>query len=323
MTTALVLHQGAESSLDFFLHSAFQERSWRALLMDTRHRPPLALSSQLMEAQVVVLVRYWPKGWGWRGLLRKAKQRGLHCIYWMDDDLLDQSGFSVLPRKYAAKLRRLAFNRRAAILSWCQELWVSSPTLAERYVSLRPKLIPLRPQAKVVEQVKGFTIGYHGTASHRQELLWLFPLIAQVQAQFSHTLIEIYGDDEVRSAYSGIPRVRVQHPVPWERYCQLTAGQQLDLMLCPLLDNPFNGARSAVKFFDAARLGAAGLYSNRRPYASFVRHGIDGLLIGDDPCQWLEAIGHLLSHPEELDRLATEARRRALGYVVESQSDEL
>lgn len=67
LTTALVLHQGAESSLDYFLHSAFQERHWRALLLDTRHGPPADMGSQLMQARVIVLVRYWPTGWCWRG----------------------------------------------------------------------------------------------------------------------------------------------------------------------------------------------------------------------------------------------------------------
>ena len=315
LTSALVLHKGAESSLDYFLHSAFQARRWRPTLLDTRQRPPADLGSQLMQARVVMLVRYWPSGWCWRGWLRQARRQGLRCIYWMDDDLLDLSGFEVLPRKYAKKLRRLAWSHRVTILDWCQELWVSTPTLVERYTSLSPELIPLRPQVRVLEQIKSFTIGYHGTASHRQELLWLYPLIVQVQERYSDTFVELYGDEEVRRLYASVPRVRVLHPVPWERYRQLTAGQRLDCLLCQLLGNGFNGARAAVKYFDAARLGAAGLYSDRLPYSSFVKHGEDGLLLGDQPWQWLDAIHQLLSDPHRRDLMVEAAQRRAYNFV--------
>jgi hypothetical protein len=241
----------------------------------------------------------------------------------MDDDLFDRAGFRVLPRKYAAKLRRLAWYHRKTIVGWFQELWVSTPTLAERYASLKPQLIPLRPQARVVERIRSVTIGYHGTASHQQELLWLYPLIAELQSRYSHTLVEVYGDSKVRELYSSLPRVQVQHPVPWERYRQFTAGQHLDMLLCPLVDNSFNAARAAVKFFDAVRLGAVGLYSNRLPYATFVEDGKDGLLLGDSQQQWLGAIDRLLRQPQERDLLVAEARKRADTHVTPLQSNEI
>lgn len=233
----------------------------------------------------------------------------------MDDDLFDNDGFNVLPHKYAQKLRRLAWSPRRIILDWCQELWVSTPILAERYARFNPKLIPLRPQFRVLEQVKSFSIGYHGTASHRQELLWLHPLILKVQEKYSHTLFELYGDDKMRRLYGSVPRVRVHHPIPWERYLQLTACQQLDCLLCPLMDNGFNRARAAVKFFDAARLGAVGLYSNRQPYSALVKHGENGLLLGDQRVQWLDAIDRLLNDPEWRKRLAEASRRCAYNFV--------
>ncbi|MEA5400719.1 glycosyltransferase [Synechococcus sp. BA-124 BA4] len=233
----------------------------------------------------------------------------------MDDDLLDIDGFEVLPHKYANKLRRLAWSKRFTILDWCEELWVSTPVLAERYASLNPVLIPLRPQLRVLAQVKSFSIGYHGTASHRQELLWLYPLILKVQERYSHTLIDLYGDEEMRRLYGSVPRVRVHQPVPWERYLQLTASQRLDCLLCPLMDNGFNRARAAVKFFDAARLGAAGLYSDKLPYSALVKHGEDGLLLSDQRDQWLNAIDRLLTNPQWCERLAKASRSRAYDFV--------
>jgi hypothetical protein len=233
----------------------------------------------------------------------------------MDDDLFDIDGFKILPHKYAQKLRRLAWSRRGTILDWCQELWVSTPVLAQRYASFNPELIPLRPRLRVLDQVKSFTIGYHGTASHRLELFWLYPLILKVQERYPHTSVELYGDEEIRMLYGSVPRVRVHHPVPWERYLQLTASQRLDCLLCPLMDNGFNRARAAVKFFDAARLNAVGLYSDRVPYSALVKHGEDGLLLADQRVQWLDAIDRLLYDPEWRVRLATTSRRRAHDFI--------
>ena len=86
----------------------------------------------------------------------------------------------------------------------------------------------------------------------------------------------------------------------------------MDLLLTPLLESPMNAARAPVKFIDAARCGAAGLYSDRPPYRGFIRDGVDGLLLGDRQGEWLAAIERLIQDPGERRRLADAGRRRAL-----------
>ena len=49
-----------------------------------------------------------------------------------------------------------------------------------------------------------------------------------------------------------------------------------------------------MKVFDARRLGAVGLCSNRLPYRGCVRDGVDGVL-PDNPTNWLEMIDRLLA----------------------------
>ena len=77
-------------------------------------------------------------------------------------------------------------------------------------------------------------------------------------------------------------------------------------------ESPVNAARAPVKFIDAARCGAAGLYSDRVPYRGFIRHGVDGLLLGDGHGEWLAAIEHLIGDSGARRRLAEEGRQRAL-----------
>ncbi len=73
-----------------------------------------------------------------------------------------------------------------------------------------------------------------------------------------------------------------------------------------------NAARAPVKFIDAARCGAAGLYSDRPPYRGFIRHGVDGLLLGDEQREWLQAIAQLIEDHQARRRLAEGGRQRAL-----------
>jgi hypothetical protein len=115
-------------------------------------------------------------------------------------------------------------------------------------------------------------------------------LLTDLQQRWDHTHVDLFGDLTINRQFRHLPRVRLLHPMDWERYLQETGSRHIDLLLCPLLEDPFNGGRAAVKVVDAARLGAVGLYSDREPYRGCVRHGETGLLLADDPHQWLEEV---------------------------------
>ncbi|MCX5961051.1 MAG: glycosyltransferase, partial [Cyanobacteria bacterium] len=122
----------------------------------------------------------------------------------------------------------------------------------------------------------------------------------------------VFGDLSINRQFRDLPRVRILHPMRWPSFLAETGQGRCDLLLTPLLESPLNAARAPVKFIDAARCGAAGLYSDRLPYRGFIRPGIDGLLLGDGQKEWLEAIEWLIRDSEARHRLATEGRRRAL-----------
>ena len=107
-----------------------------------------------------------------------------------------------------------------------------------------------------------------------------------------------------------IPRLKLLYPTDWKTFCLDTGNRDVDLLLVPLLPGAFNAGRSAVKVFDARRLGAVGLYSNRPPYSVCVRHRVDGLLLGDDPQQWLQAIDALFEDASARQALKAASRQR-------------
>lgn len=91
-----------------------------------------------------------------------------------------------------------------------------------------------------------------------------------------------------------------------------TAANRRHIGLSPLLPTPFNATRGPVKFYDFARMGAAGFYSEVVPFAGFVRDGVDGLLLPNEPARWIEALVALVNDAPRRSAIAAAARVRAL-----------
>ena len=250
----------------------------------------------------------------WLAALERARPGLAGVALFMDDDLPAMLRDPSLPLRYRLRIW-LRYGRFAARLSArADSLWVATPELARRYrgAELLPPLYVLGPSGAAAP-VRYF---YHGTAAHGPEIGWLRDIVAETQRRDPRLLFEISGGPAVRRRFRGIERVTVVHPMPWPTYLAYTAAAPQAIGLAPLLPSAVNGARSHSRFYDIARTGAAGLYSDRAPYAGFVRDGEDGLLLPDDPAAWVEAI---------LDLAADEPRRRAMARAARArcaQTDE-
>lgn len=55
----------------------------------------------------------------------------------------------------------------------------------------------------------------------------------------------------------------------------------LDVGLCPLIDCPFNGSKSALKWQEYSALGIPTIASNVIPYSSVIKNRVTGLLVND------------------------------------------
>ena len=91
-----------------------------------------------------------------------------------------------------------------------------------------------------------------------------------------------------------------------------TAANRRHIGPSPLLPTPFNATRGPVKFYDFARMGAAGVYSEVVPFAGFVRDGVDGLLLPNEPARWIEALVALAGDAPRRTALAVAARAGGL-----------
>ncbi|UUX94130.1 hypothetical protein [Aquabacterium sp. J223] len=266
-----------------------------------QNRPDVVISRYLERHQALALWKH-----------RQALKR---IVYFMDDDLMDEAAVRTLPEPYRSKVGRGALHQRKMIESLCNEFWVSTPYLAQKYAHWQPRTLPPRPLRLTMESGPPTWICYHGTASHEAEFQWLVPVIEGVQSRLTSSRMEVFGGHKTYKRFSSLPRVNVLHPMTWPNYLDYTAGVRRDIALAPLLPSLFNAGRAPTKFFDHARMHAVGLYSDVEPYRSFVRDGVDGLLLPNDADRWVTAILELAADAPRRQRMAAAARDRAMALA--------
>lgn len=303
----LIVERAPSASADYLAIPAAQAHGlpMHRVLLDSDPEAALGVPGTL-----VVLVRYVDQRW--RRALAKHRHELAGLVYFMDDDLWDADALAGLPSHYRRRLRNDALRHREWLAGHCSEMWVSTEALAAKYSRYNARLIPLSPPAALLRRHEPIWLCYHGTASHAEERQWVLQVAERVLHACPQVHFEIFGDAKVQRHCKRLPRTVVPHAMHWPNYLAYTGAVRRHIGLAPLLGGAFNAARGAVKFHDFARMGAVGLYTDTPPYAGFVRHGEDGLLLPNDPDAWVRQIVELAAAPDTLARMAGAARQRAM-----------
>jgi glycosyltransferase involved in cell wall biosynthesis len=291
-----VVEQGRNPSSDYYVRSRIE-----ALGVPQVDEPE--------DGSLVVIVRYLDSAWKKRIEKKRARLAGV--AYFMDDDLFDIGAITTPPLPYAARMMWLAWRHKDWLKKMGAQLWVSTPYLANKYRDWKPQLLEPAPLRGLLERRDPVRVFYHGTGLHRKEIRWLAPVISKVQKRLDSTTFEVFGRGWVERLYRKVPRTTVLHPTSWDNFRDHCAGKSFHIGLAPLLPHAFNAARSYTKYFDFVRCGAAGIFSNVEPFAAFVRHERDGLLVDNEPGAWAEAIERLATDGALRERIAAAARERA------------
>lgn len=131
-------------------------------------------------------------------------------------------------------------------------------------------------------------IGYAGSIAHLKELLFLIPIIKELQKKHRiefhilgifHSLAVLKSDCELkagnplwqklgRKVLHELERMEYVHHefVPISQYPAQLAALDLDIGLCPLFQSRFNDCKSNVKFLEYSMAGTAPLCSDSIPY---------------------------------------------------------
>ncbi|HWD93766.1 MAG TPA: glycosyltransferase [Verrucomicrobiae bacterium] len=153
-----------------------------------------------------------------------------------------------------------------------------------------------------------FVIGWFGTATHDEDLAIIKPAIVKLARKHAGRLVfKFWG--YLPKDLEGIPGVElVRGSQPDLRlHARDLVNCRIDLALAPLLDHPFNHAKSDLKWLEYSICQIPGIYSTISPYTASVTHGKTGWLVDNDPAVWQEAIERFMSDDNLRRSIATQA----------------
>jgi hypothetical protein len=251
---------------------------------------------------------------------------GRRLIYFIDDAVDQGVGDASLPFLYRQKLRLVERASARRIGPRAAVAVVGSAELARRFAQpesrgpnsrgIETRLIhpywsePIAGQEHFGPVVSGdgwVDIAYLGSAVHRADLEFLWPVIGAVLAAHPRVRFHLAERHRVPAAFAGHPRVVGIPGLGWGAYRDGLAERRFHLALYPLMDTDFNRARSRNKLIEHGVVGAAGLYSRSWGEAWRADQGGAGLVLRNDRSDWRAAIEHLLALPETLRDLAAGA----------------
>lgn len=200
------------------------------------------------------------------------------------------------PKDLAGRIR-LAFQLADRVL-------VSSQYLAQHHQADHPDIItianhlsqtlwPLCRRQAVPS--KPLRVGWAGAGQHQADIAWLTPVIQATQ----HVVQWVFFGDQPAGLDPGL--VEYHQPVPFQQYQQKLQALQLDIGLAPLLDNPFNRAKSNLKLIEYAAVGAAVICSDLEPYQNS-----PAMKLAHQPDLWIDAI---LSFSKDRSTVSSQARQ--------------
>lgn len=175
--------------------------------------------------------------------------------------------------------------------------------LAENLKKINPNTIVLPnlvdfnfwPQIELVK--REVRLGWQGGASHYEDLWIIKDAIKDILRKYSNVKFVFMGDPRFYGLFKDIPTDRVEcyNWCKMDVYPYKLACANIDIGLCPLIDNEFNKNKSAIKYFEYSMNKSATIASDMLPYSPCITHGKDGLLVkGEDSKSWFDAMEELI-----------------------------
>lgn len=285
-----------------------------------------------------LLIMHCPAGAAALRLIEAAHRRDVPVIVDVDD--LFQPGFlrscwvaeerdsigdmcwAVDPA--AARARIGARFRRC--LAAADAVTVSTEPLAEAYRPYNPAVYvlpncyddanPLWDQAP--PQRRAVQIGFAGMNSHRANLALLRGALEPVLRAHRDVHVVEAGVPELGAELLpqlDAPAEQLVHlgTVPFAVYPLLL--RQMDIVLAPLLDEPFTRCKSNIRCMTAGLVGAPVVASPVGAYAEYVQHGVNGFH-ARGPDEWAGYLEQLVSDPRLRRAMGAANRRAAVTYAI-------
>lgn len=274
----------------------------------------MLLKSRLPQIGHIVISRSIP--YKWIELIERYRSEKTNIVYLFDDDFEAAGRTNGIPVDYARRLDRVLRTEFPRLCRLADRVVVTSSELARRYDRLSPEIMSPNvylPEATLDhhEEPDRIRIVYFGTGVHNRDLAMVSDALQEIHDEFSQVDILVTGK-EFPGKLAGLPRVQCIRQLSWPRFREFLSNRRDHIALAPLMETPFNTAKSCIKFAEACIVGAAGIYSRLEPYETTVQHDYNGLLVDNSSTAWREALQRLV-----LDH----AHRRALAHNAQVLAD--
>ena len=334
-TSVILVEERKNPSTDYFVLPAFSSNEFEV----TRYDFSTLVDSAALQGAVVVFVRYIPRAW--KTLVTKHLSKIQSIYYFMDDDLFDLSATKNQTWRYRWKLFSKAYIHQAWLRKTHAQILVSTPFLKHKYLSVwQPELIEPKPLKKQLLHIQTYqeqatlirepesdraeeiVLFYHGSASHQAEIDWLYPIVKELLNRFPLLRFELIATTKVAKEFACLDRVTLVKPMGWSEYQQFLFKSKRHIGLAPVLDSPFNQARSYTKFFDITVAGAVSVLPLESIFAQFLSQNADkannlAKFVTMQPQDWVDAISELILNTDLREKMSDSAQQWLLSKYAD------
>jgi glycosyltransferase involved in cell wall biosynthesis len=217
------------------------------------------------------------------------------------------------------------------MLTVADAVWVSTQSLADRLAPIRPDAIVM--ENRLDERIWGagpapppfwadpVRILCMGTSSHDRDFALIEPVLLRLKADYGDQVeIDVLGmtvRSELPEELNRIgPSTHASRSYPGFVNWLTTVRPRWHIGLAPLLDTPFNRAKSAIKAMDYAALGLTVVASDVPVYRGSIADGPAGELVANDPAAWHAVLDWLIRDQDRRERAVIRARQAFLDHAT-------
>ncbi len=239
---------------------------------------------------------------------------GTKEMLWQDG----QEGFSIERNIEWQDMFRACFRKADLITSTTKILADEFGKINTSSIDL-PNLMDFSLFRRYDIKKKEIRIGYQGGQSHYPDIFMIKDAVSNVVRANPNVKFVFAGDYRHVPLWQDIPTSQFEFH-RWEAFSSYPYKLpllNLDIGLCPLVDNRFNRCKSSLKWLDYTSVGAATIASDIPPYSIDILDGQTGLLIPPSKKQeeitrdWTDAIQRLVSDKRIRNRLKKKAYSNA------------
>lgn len=269
------------------------------------------------QADLIVIQRDFPRHWeAYLEIVAIARRESKPIVFEIDDLLFDLPADHSHRHEYLdAFLPMLHATLNASLVT------VSTVELEAYMLRLNPNVVVIdnylndriwRFKAGYDRSLESsvIKIGYMGGETHKHDLEVIIPALLNILKRYSGKvrLVLMGGKPPQRLLeHSGVEWIPLNQ-LNYKKFAEAFMTQAWDIFISPLRDDPFNRAKSSLKFLEYSTHGLPGVFSKLTPYESIVIDGRNGYLAGDLE-EWEAYLAKLVEHPAMRQQLGYEAQK--------------